>query len=187
MLESNIQISEAKDFCYQKFSARGKDKSKASAENKTVTSTTTNNSDTLLSTTENSSKTTTAFTQSTSGSGVVSTPSKVTTTLVGTSTSSTQNQPKKIEGHLPPVRGSFQSFDVEKVKKARVIVTATRPTAEKAQSSDKQTPLKQSEDTEVSTVPNPLLPIAATSWLNKAKDGGAKALASMFDKSKTSQ
>ena len=66
---------------------------------------------------------------------------------------------------LPPVRGSFQSFDYDKSKKPKV---APQKVETPAGSSDK-----------------PTTDIPSSSWLNKAKDG-TKALASMFTKPKGS-
>ena len=217
-MDGSIQVNEAKDFCYQKFSARGKDKNKTStsATSNAETKTTTNTSDNTAKT-ASLSKTTNVQAKSvpsivsaqvkTASSSVNTAPSthgsQAKTVLVSNKplsvatkakddpcSSTSTIQPQKKETQLPPVRGSFQSFDVDKGKKPRVIVTPKIAHTVKPQNSEKAESLKTSdndEHQEASVVPNPLLPIAATSWLNKAKDGGAKALASMFDKSKTSQ
>lgn len=176
MIDGTIQIDEAKSFCQQKFSTRNKDKSKVSNE---IKPSNTEASISLI---------------SVDSPSISLTPMNTATKTKDADTTKvreSESQQKK-ETILPPVRGSFQPLpDYNKTKSSRPVNSATKSLATKPTETCKTVKsVSAMESTSIaneepSRVPNPLLPIAATSWLNKAKDGGAKALASMFQKNKT--
>lgn len=156
-MNEKVQVTQAKEFCQQKFSNRSKEKSKAADSSKPSVAT------------SEASKT-----QNTLSSGVP-------TDSLQQVSEAEDNHSNVNKSTLPSVRGSFKTFDCERAKKVKVVLTAAGTKLREGQASDPEAEAVKTQNLgqDNSTVQTS---IASTSWLHKAKEGTA-SLASMFDKS----